>query len=275
MALVTGPLFAVAVHAILPHDEGGATMTTRLGIDIGGTGIKGAPVDTVSGELLAPRFRLLTPHPATPDAVAAVVAEVAAHFDWTGPLGAAFPAVVRHGVVETAANIDPSWIGRDASRLFSDTCGGAPVVVLNDADAAGTAEMEFGAGRGRRGTVVVITLGTGIGSAVFSEGVLVPNTEFGHLEMGGTIAERRAADSVRERKQLSWSKWAGRLDEYLRYLEALLQPDLVIVGGGVSKKHERFLPLLHTRAECVPAQLQNEAGIVGAAVRAARVTEDR
>jgi len=240
-------------------------MATKLGIDIGGTGIKGAPVDTSTGELIAPRHRILTPHPATPAAVAAVVAEVAAHFDWTGPLGATFPAVVKAGVVQTAANVDKSWIGTDAANLLSRAVG-SPVTVINDADAAGMAEMEFGAGKGRTDTVIVITLGTGIGSAVFSRGHLVPNTELGHLKIRGKEAERRAAESIREAEQLSWKKWARRLNEYLADLEALLWPDLIVVGGGISKKSEKFLPLLESRAAIVPAQLLNEAGIVGAAV---------
>jgi polyphosphate glucokinase len=245
-------------------------MTTRLGIDIGGTGIKGAPVDTKNGELIAPRYRLLTPEPATPGAVADVVAEIAREFDWTDAFGATFPAVVKQGTVHTAANVDGAWIGCDASALFSRACGGVPVTVLNDGDAAGIAELEFGAGRGRAGTVVMVTLGTGIGSAVFVDGQLVPNTEFGHLKVRGKDAERRAAESVRERDQLSWKEWAKRLEEYLEYLESLFWPDLFIVGGGVSKKHDRFLPLIHTRAEILPAQLLNEAGIVGAAVASTR-----
>jgi polyphosphate glucokinase len=245
-------------------------MTTRLGIDIGGTGIKGAPVDTKTGELLAPRHRILTPQPATPTAVAAVVAEVAREFDWTGPFGATFPAVVKDGTVHTAANVDGAWIGCDAADLLSQACGGAQVTVLNDADAAGVAEMEFGAGRGRAGTVVMVTLGTGIGTAVFVDGSLVPNTELGHLKVRGKDAERRAADSARARDQLSWKQWAKRLEEYFEYLESLFWPDLFIVGGGVSKKYERFLPLIHIRAEIVPAQLLNEAGIVGAAVASSR-----
>ena len=206
-----------------------------------------------------------TPHPATPDAVAQVVADIATHFDWTGPIGATFPAVVKDGVVQTAANVDKSWIGTDAAALLSKAAG-APVTVLNDADAAGMAEMEFGVGKGRDDTVIVITLGTGIGSAVFSRGHLVPNTELGHLKIRGKDAERRAAESVREAKQLSWKKWAERLNEYIAQLEALLWPDLIVVGGGVSKKSGKFLPLLTTRAAIVPAQLLNEAGIVGAAV---------
>jgi polyphosphate glucokinase len=242
-------------------------MATRLGIDIGGTGIKGAPVDTATGELVAPRLRIPTPRPATPTAVAETVAEIAKHFDWTGPLGATFPAVVKDGVTQTAANVDPSWIGADAAKVLSDATGSS-VTVVNDADAAGIAEMEFGAGKGRTDTVIVVTLGTGIGSAVFVGGELVPNTELGHLQIRGKDAEHRAAESVREAQSLSWKKWARRLNEYFAHLEALLWPDLIVIGGGVSKKSDKFVPLLMTRAQVVPAQLLNEAGIVGAAVSA-------
>ena len=240
-----------------------------LGIDIGGSGIKGAPVDTSTGNLAADRLRIETPQPATPKAVTKVVGELVRHFDWSGPIGAAFPAVVRQGVVRTAANIDHSWIGASAQHLFTREAG-SPVTVLNDADAAGLAEMQFGAGMGRLGVVLMITLGTGIGSGLYVDGELVPNTELGHLKIRGRDAEARAADSVRERKQLSWDDWAQRLDEVLDEYERLLWPDLIIIGGGVSKKHERFLPLLSTQAELVPAQLLNEAGIVGAAIAAAR-----
>ena len=246
-------------------------MTKMLGIDIGGTGIKGAPVDTDTGQLVADRHRIDTPHPATPEAVAKVVGEVAAFFDWKEPAGATFPAVIKDGVAYTAANVDKSWIGTDAGKLFSDTIG-APVTVLNDADAAGVAEMEFGAGKGVGGVVIMVTLGTGIGSAVFLDGKLMPNTELGHLKMGKQDAERVAADSVRETEQLSWKQWAKRLDAYFQYLEALFSPDLIIVGGGVSKKSEKFLPLISTRVNIVPAQLLNEAGIVGAAVAAKGAT---
>jgi polyphosphate glucokinase len=240
-------------------------MTTVLGIDIGGTGIKGAPVDTRSGQLLADRHRILTPQPATPDAVADVVAELARFFDWDGPAGATFPAVVKHGVAHTAANVDQSWIGTDAGALFATAIGGA-VTVVNDADAAGIAEMRFGAGRSKDGVVLVVTLGTGIGSALFVEGVLVPNTELGHLQMDGQDAEDLAAESVREKDELSWKKWSKRLNEYLQMLEGLLSPDLFVIGGGVSKKSGKFLPRLDLQTEVVPAQLLNEAGIVGAAL---------
>lgn len=246
-------------------------MATLLGIDIGGTGIKGAPVDTATGALVAPRYRIVTPQPATPAAVADVVAEVARNFEWTGAIGTTFPAVVKDGTIHTAANVDNSWIGTDAEKLFA-TATSSPVTVLNDADAAGVAEMELGAGRGRSGTVFTITLGTGIGSALFVDGALVPNTELGHLEVRGKDAEFRAADSAREREELSWKQWAKRLNEYFAVLEALFWPDLLIIGGGVSKKHEKFFPLLETRAELVPATLLNEAGIVGAAIAASRAT---
>jgi len=244
-------------------------MTTVLGIDVGGTGIKGAPVDTTSGKLLADRFRILTPQPATPDAVTKVVAELADHFSWKGAAGATFPAVMKNGVAQTAANVDKSWIGTDASAHFSGAVGG-PVTVVNDADAAGIAEMRFGAGQGVGGVVMMVTLGTGIGSALFVEGELVPNTELGHLKLGKHDAERVAAESVREEQGLSWKQWAGRLDDYFDVLERLFSPDLIIVGGGVSKKSEKFLPRLTLSSKVVPAQLLNEAGIVGAALAAAK-----
>jgi polyphosphate glucokinase len=240
-------------------------MATILGIDIGGTGIKGAPVDTRSGRLLADRHRIPTPQPATPDAVTEVVAELARYFKWTGPSGTTFPAVIKDGVARTAANVDKSWIGTNAAERFSRVIGG-DVTVVNDADAAGIAEVSFGAGKGQTGVVIMVTLGTGIGSAVFHGGVLVPNTELGHLKMGKRDAEDRAAESVRETKDLSWKEWAKRLNDYFAMLELLFSPDLFIVGGGVSKKADKFLPLLQTTAEVVPAQLLNEAGIVGAAM---------
>lgn len=244
-------------------------MTTILGIDIGGTGIKGAPVDHERGELTEDRFRIPTPEGGSPGDVARVVAEVVAHFDVDGPIGCTFPAVIRRGVALTAANVDNAWIGTDAQALLSGEVG-RPVTVVNDADAAGLAEMQHGAGKGRDGTVVMLTLGTGIGSAVFTDGHLVPNTEFGHLDIRGKAAERRASEKAREDHDLSWEKWAQRLNEVLTHLEALLWPDLFVLGGGVSKKHDKFLPLLETRAEVVPAQLLNQAGIVGAALAASR-----
>jgi polyphosphate glucokinase len=241
------------------------TIVEILGIDIGGTGIKGAPVDTLSGELLGERFRLLTPSPATPAAVSATVAEVAAHFSWHGPIGCGFPAVIRGSKVRTAVHVAKEWIGCEAEKLFQESTR-CPVAVLNDADAAGYAEMRFGAGQGRKGVVLIVTLGTGIGSALFIDGHLVPNTELGHIEIRGKEAEVRAAASTRERKALSWKKWARRVDEYLKHMNAYLWPDLIIIGGGVSKKADKFLPLLTVETEVVPAHMENEAGIVGAAV---------
>jgi len=238
-----------------------------LGIDIGGSGIKGAPVDTQTGMLLAERFRIPTPRLAKPRAVAKVVAEITAHFDWHGPVGCGFPAVVRNGVTLSAANVDKKWIGLQADALLREATG-CPVWVINDADAAGLAEMAFGAGRGRRGLVLLITVGTGIGSAVFIDGKLVPNTEFGHIEMGGVDAEWRVSDATRQRERLSWKAWASRFNQYLKTMEKLLSPDLIILGGGIVKKHAKILPLLSTQAEIVPAQFLNQAGIVGAALAA-------
>jgi polyphosphate glucokinase len=240
----------------------------RFGVDIGGTGIKGAPVDLAAGRLAGDRFKLPTPRPATPGAVADVVGEVVAHFGWTGPVGCAFPAVIKNGIARTAANVDHSWIGASVEQAVADRLGTpeSTVTVVNDADAAGVAELAFGAGRDRDGVVVLLTLGTGIGSAVFLDGVLVPNTELGHLELDGVDAETRASAVAREREDLSWQHWAKRLSHYLQMVENLLWPDLIILGGGVSRKPEKFVPLLECRTEVVPAQLANDAGIVGAAL---------
>lgn len=245
-----------------------------LGVDIGGSGIKGAPVDIDNGLLTAERFRLPTPQPSTPEAVAATVARIAAHFSWQGPIGCAFPAVVKKGVVYSAANVDASWMGVDGRKLLRKATG-CHVSLLNDADAAGAAEMAFGAGLNRGGVVFVLTFGTGIGSAIFVNGQLMPNTELGHISLQcrrrGTVeAEVYASDRARKVGKLNWTGWARRLNEYLRLLETLFSPNLFVVGGGVSKKHGRFLPLLQTEAEIVPAQLLNDAGIVGAALAAKR-----
>jgi len=241
-------------------------MAHVLGIDIGGTGIKAAPVDTETGQLTAERQKVTTPQPATPAAVAKIVGQLVQEFEWNGPVGITFPGVVVSGVVHTAANVDPSWIGVDAAKLFGDETGRS-VTVLNDADAAGVAEMRFGAGKGVPGTVLLLTLGTGIGSALFIDGILVPNTEFGHIEIRGKDAEKRASEHAREEHALSWGEWAGRVDEYLEHMEALLSPTLIIVGGGVSRKSDKFLPFLTgLRAKIVPASLHNDAGIVGAAL---------
>jgi polyphosphate glucokinase len=237
-----------------------------LGIDIGGSGIKAAPVDVTTGKLLADRQKIETPRPALPDLVAEVVKELTTSFNWSGPLGITFPGVVTEGVTRTAANLDPAWIGHDAASLFGRACGN-PVRVLNDADAAGMAEMTFGAGMGEKGTVLVLTFGTGIGSALFTEGVLVPNTEFGHIEIRGRDAETRASEHAKDLQNLSWGKWAERVDEYLQHMEALLSPNLIIVGGGVSRQSEKWVPrLTGIRARIVPAVLHNDAGIVGAAM---------
>lgn len=237
-------------------------------MDIGGSGIKGAPVDLDRGDLARERHKVLTPHPATPDDVAGCVAEVVGHFDWSGPVGITFPGVVTGGVTRSAANVDKGWIDLDARTLLSEKLG-LPVTVLNDADAAGIAEMTFGAGRGRKGTVIVLTLGTGIGSALFIDGRLVPNTELGHLELNGHDAEKHASTKAKEDEDLSWHHWAHRVQKYLVHVEMLFSPELFIIGGGVSRKADKFLPLIeHVRAEMVPAELQNNAGIVGAAMAA-------
>ncbi|MET9424176.1 MULTISPECIES: polyphosphate--glucose phosphotransferase [unclassified Streptomyces] len=241
-----------------------------FGVDIGGSGIKGAPVDLDRGDLAQERHKVLTPQPSTPDAVADGVAEVVGHFGWTGPVGITFPGVVTSGVTRTAANVDKGWVDKDAASLLSDRLGGLPVTILNDADAAGVAEMTFGAGRGRKGTVIMLTFGTGIGSALFVDGRLVPNTELGHLELGGHDAETRASTKAKEDADLTWQHWARRVQKYLAHVEMLFSPELFIVGGGVSRKADKFLPLIEgVRAEMVPAELQNNAGIVGAAMAAA------
>lgn len=238
-----------------------------LGIDIGGSGIKGAVVDTDSGKFVSDRHRIPTPQPAKPEPVAEVVADIAKNFDWKGPIGCTFPSVVKRGVTLTAANVDDEWIGANARQIIENHTG-SPVIVLNDADAAGIAEMKFGAGQGRNGLVIILTLGTGIGSAFFMNGVLIPNTEFGHLKVRGKDAEHRASDRIRQEKQLSWKKWGKRLSEYLQYMEFLFTPDLFIIGGGVSKKYQDYFPHIHCNTEIVPARLRNQAGIVGAAMAA-------
>ena len=246
--------------------------TTRgFGIDIGGSGIKGGLVDLETGELDGERLRIVTPQPSTPDAVADVVAEIVEKFGWTGPVGVTLPCVVKHGVALTAANVDKGWVDTDAATLFAQRLGRGEdgVVVLNDADAAGLAEVRYGAGKDQPGVVVLLTFGTGIGSAVFLDGRLLPNTEFGHLEVDGHDAEKRAAASVKEDKDLSWEEWTHRVSRYLRTLEDLIWPDLVIAGGGVSKKADKWLPLLKVRTKVVPAALKNDAGIVGSPAAAA------
>ncbi len=244
-----------------------------LGVDIGGTGMKAAPVDLDVGDFAAERVRERTPHPATPQSVADALARVVSSFPVSdAPVGVTMPGIVRHGVVGSAANIDAGWIGTDADALFSRTLGRA-VHVVNDADAAGLAEATYGAARGRRGLVLVTTLGTGIGSALVHDGRLVPSSELGHLELDGHVAEHRAANSAREREELTMEAWAERLNRFYRHLERLFSPDLFVVGGGISKKADDFLPLLRLDTEIVPATLRNRAGIVGAALEAERAAQ--
>ncbi|MBT3189467.1 MAG: ROK family protein [Anaerolineae bacterium] len=236
-----------------------------LGIDIGGSGIKGAPVDIEKGEMLRERYRIPTPQPAKPKAVAKTVAEIAKYFEWEGPIGCGFPSVVQQGVTRTAANVHTSWIGTDAAKLFSEVTG-CPVNAINDADAAGLAEMTFGAGQNRMGVVLLVTIGTGLGTSIFTNGILLPNTELGHIEIDCEEAELMASDAIRKQENLSWKKWGKRLDIYLDHLEKLVWPDLIILGGGVSKKHEKFMPYLNVQAEIVIAETFNQAGIIGAAL---------
>jgi len=238
-----------------------------LGVDVGGTGVKAAPVETTTGEMNSERQRIPTPQPSTPKAVLKVVRRLVKQFEWNGPIGVGVPAVVRDGVTLTAANIHKSWIGTNVRDMLAEATG-CPVTVINDADAAGIAEMTFGAGKGRKGTVLVVTLGTGIGTALFHNGVLMPNTELGHIELKGKDAEKYAADIVRKTEDLKWKDWAERVDEYLHEMERLFWPELIVVGGGVSRKHDKFLPRLTVKAEVVPAQMLNEAGIIGAALAA-------
>lgn len=238
-----------------------------LGIDVGGSGIKGAPVDIKTGRLLAERYRIKTPKSAEPRPVAEVVDKIARSFNWKGPIGIGFPAPIKSGVAMMAANISPEWVGVNADELFTKVTG-CDCTLVNDADAAGLAEMSFGAGRGQAGTVILLTLGTGIGSAIFHGGHLLPNTEFGHLDMKGRDAEHRASDAARQREDLSWKKYARRLNRYLLEMEKLFWPDLFIVGGGISKQSEKFLPLLAIETPIIPAELLNDAGIVGAALAA-------
>jgi polyphosphate glucokinase len=240
-----------------------------FGIDIGGTGIKGAIVDTATGQLLTERKRIPTPQPATPDAVAQVVAQLVADAGWKGEIGATFPAVIKHGIARSAANVDESWVGTDVDKTFTNAVGnGSEVIVLNDADAAGIAEDRFGAAKGVTGLVLMLTFGTGIGSALLINGVLVPNTELGHLELDGHDAETRAAASVRDEHGMSYKKWAKRVNDYMLHVERLFTPDLFVVGGGVSKNADKWVPLLELSTPVAPAQLLNDAGIVGAAIAA-------
>jgi polyphosphate glucokinase len=242
---------------------------TTLGIDVGGSGVKGALVDLAAGDLAGERYRLETPRPADVTNIVQTVAAVAAEVGPADHVGITFPGVIVDGVVRTAANLHRSWVGAAGQALFAEAIGG-PVTLLNDADAAGLAEVRYGVGRGQRGVILMLTFGTGIGSALFVNGVLVPNTELGHLELDGHDAEDRASDRAREADELDWAKWAKRVERYLTHVEALLWPDLIIIGGGVSKKADRWLPFVDVRTRVVPAELQNHAGIIGAAAAAAK-----
>lgn len=238
-----------------------------LGIDFGGSGIKGAPVDTKSGKLLDERHRIPTPDPSSPKQVAKAIKELVKHFKWEGPVGCGFPAVVQNGVVRTAANIDKSWINTDARKLLKDTLK-LPVWIINDADAAGLAEVKLGAGAGFKGAIVVLTVGTGIGSSLFIKGKLYPNTELGHVEFKGMDAEVYASDATRKKENLDWEAWGKRLNEYLSHIEFLCWPEMIILGGGASKKLDLFKDQLNLKAKIVPAKFLNEAGIIGAAMAA-------
>ena len=245
---------------------GDSAQRRGFGIDVGGSGIKGGIVDLDTGALIGDRIKLLTPQPATPSAVAKTIAEVVNGFGWTGPLGVTYPGVVTHGVVQTAANVDKAWIGTNARDVISSELNGQDVTVLNDADAAGLAEERYGAGKDNSGLVILLTFGTGIGSAVIHNGTLIPNTEFGHVDVGGKEAEHRAASSVRDRKGWSYKKWTKQVTKVLIAIENVMWPDLFIAGGGISRKADQWVPLLENRTPVVPAALQNTAGIVGAAM---------
>jgi polyphosphate glucokinase len=236
-----------------------------LGIDIGGSGIKGAPVDTTSGQLLSEKVRLRTPPSAKPGPMIDIVAKIAKDFSWDGPIGCGFPGVIRDGKTLTAANVSNKWIGYNAAGEISARTG-CPVSVINDADAAGLAEMALGAGCGRKGTVLVVTIGTGIGTALFSDGYLLPNMELGHIEIDGEDAEKNTSDAARRREDLSWEKWGKRFNRYLNTLQRLVWPELIIIGGGGSSKYDRYSQFLDVPVEIQTAKMLNEAGIVGSAL---------
>lgn len=260
---MTEPPDGAAVQTIVQAADAPLVM----GVDIGGSGIKAALVNTATGQLTTERLRVATPQESTPDAVAGVVSELVKKLDWHGIIGAAFPAVITHGVARSAANVDESWIGTDVDAAFTAVTG-LDVTILNDADAAGLAEVRFGAAAGVPGVVIMLTFGTGIGSGLFLDGKLVPNSELGHLELNGKDAEADAAASVKDRKNLSYKQWAKRVQTYMAHVEALFSPDLFVVGGGVSKDAQKWVPLLDLRTPVKPAELLNNAGIVGAALAA-------
>ncbi len=238
-----------------------------LGIDIGGSGVKGAIVDVVSGELLTERIRIETPQPATPQAVLETIKEMLSDFKWQGQIGCGFPAVIQNGIAKTAANVDIGWIGVNIDKLIFEATQ-CPTKVVNDADAAGLAEVKFGAGKGVNGVVLMLTIGTGIGSALFIDGKLVPNTEYGHFYYKDIVAEKYCSDSVRKKYELEWEVWSDRFNKYLKHLERTINPDLFIIGGGISKKPEKFLPFIAIDTEIKIAEQQNNAGIIGAAIAA-------
>ena len=248
------------------NDEG--SPRRGFGVDVGGSGVKGGIVDLDTGQLIGERFKLPTPQPSTPDSVAKTIVEVVEKFGWEGGLGVTYPGVVTDGIVRTAANVDKGWIGTNAQEVISAALGGRKITVLNDADAAGLAEEKFGAGKDNTGVIVLLTFGTGIGSAVIHNGVLLPNTEFGHLEVGGKEAEHRAASSIKEAKDWSYERWTKEVTKVLIAVENAIWPDLFIAGGGISRKADKWIPLLQNRTPVVAAALQNEAGIVGAAMAA-------
>ena len=240
-----------------------------LGIDVGGSGIKGAPVNIITGELIKERYRIPTPQPATPEAISEVIKELVEHFDWNGKVGIGFPAVVQNGIVLTATNIDKSWIGIHINLLLSEKTG-CEVVAANDADVAGIAELIFGGGKDQKGTVLMLTIGTGIGSVLFVNGELLPNTELGHLEFNKKTIEEFASDATRKREDLNWKAWGKRINKVLKHFESLFYPDLIIIGGGASKKTDKFTGYIDIKAKLIPAKLLNNAGIIGAAVFGSR-----
>lgn len=245
-----------------------------LGIDVGGSGIKGAIVDTKTGELISERLRIPTPIPAKPESVAETIQKLVKQLDWKGLVGVGFPAVIQNGVAKTAANIDKTFIGVNIEEIFSKYTN-CTVKALNDADAAGIAEMKFGGGKGVRGVVLLITVGSGIGTAIFTKRRLLTNTELGHIYMStGISGENYSSDAVRQNEDLSWKEWAKRFNEYLTYMENLFWPDLIIIGGGVSKNEEKYKQYLTVKAKVIPAELQNNAGIIGAAVAAKKRVKD-
>ena len=241
-----------------------------LGVDVGGSGIKGAIVDITTGALASERIRLETPQPATPEAVSKTFAALVSQHNYKGVIGCGFPAIIKQGVAQSAANISNEWIGANVIEHFS-LASNNPVEVLNDADAAGLAEMRFGLGRSHKGVVVLITIGSGIGSALFINGKLVPNSEFGHMRFHGDIAEAYASSNARKRDGLSWIEWGARFNEYLHYLCRIINPDLIILGGGASKKFDKYKEAIDVNIPVKPAELRNEAGIAGAAVHAYQI----